>query len=35
MKLNPDVKDIFGFGFEDFELAGYQAHPHIKGEISV
>jgi len=35
MKLNPDVKDIFGFHFEDFELTGYQAHPHIKAEIAV
>jgi len=35
MKLNPAVKDIFGFRFEDFELVNYQAHPHIKGEISV
>ncbi len=35
MKLNPAVKDIFGFRYEDFELTGYQSHPHIKGEISV
>ncbi len=35
MKLNPDVKDIFDFRYEDFELAGYQAHPHIKAEIAV
>ena len=35
MKINPEVKDIFGFKFEDFELLGYQSHPHIKGEISV
>jgi thymidylate synthase len=35
MKLNPDVKDIFDFKFEDFELVNYQAHPTIKGEISV
>jgi thymidylate synthase len=35
MKLNPAVKDIFAFRFEDFELTGYQSHPHIKGEISV
>ncbi len=35
MKINPEVKDIFGFKFEDFELQGYQSHPHIKGEISV
>ncbi len=35
MKINPDVKSIFDFKFEDFELVNYQAHPHIKGEISV
>ena len=35
MKINPDVKDIFGFRYEDFELVGYQAHPHIKAEIAV
>ncbi|MEG2514303.1 MAG: thymidylate synthase, partial [Bacteroidaceae bacterium] len=35
MKINPDVKDIFGFKFEDFELVGYDPHPHIKGEVSI
>ncbi|MBL7112817.1 MAG: thymidylate synthase [Bacteroidales bacterium] len=35
MKINPDVKDIFAFKFEDFELVNYHPHPHIKGEISV
>ena len=35
MKINPDVKNIFDFKFEDFELANYECHPHIKGEISV
>lgn len=35
MKINPDVKSIFGFKFEDFELVGYQAHPHIKGKVAV
>jgi thymidylate synthase len=35
MKINPEVKSIFDFKFEDFELVGYQAHPHIKGEVSV
>ena len=35
MVLNPDVKDILGFRFEDFSLGNYQSHPHIKGEISV
>ena len=35
MSINPDVKDIFNFKYEDFELIGYNPHPHIKGEISV
>lgn len=35
MKINPDVKNIFEFSFEDFELVGYEAHPHIKGEVAV
>ncbi len=35
MKINPDVKDIFSFKFEDFELVNYDPYPHIKGEISV
>jgi thymidylate synthase len=35
MKINPDVKDIFGFRYEDFELTGYDPHPHIKGSVSV
>ena len=35
MKLNPEVKDIFRFKFEDFELMNYDPHPHIRGEISV
>ena len=35
MKINPDVKDIFGFKFEDFSLEDYTAHPHIKAEVSV
>lgn len=35
MKLNPDVKDILRFKFEDFELLNYDPHPHIRGEISV
>ncbi|NCT41043.1 MAG: thymidylate synthase [Alphaproteobacteria bacterium] len=35
MKINPDVKDIFDFKFEDFELVNYQAHPHIKGKVAV
>jgi thymidylate synthase len=35
MKLNPSVKDIFGFQFEDFTLENYQAHPHIKAKVAV
>jgi thymidylate synthase len=35
MKLNPDVKDIFSFRFEDFELTGYDPHPAIKAQVSV
>ena len=35
MKLNPDVKSIFNFKYEDFTLEGYDPHPHIKGKISV
>ncbi|MEI5907286.1 thymidylate synthase [Bacillus spongiae] len=35
MKINPDVKDIFSFTFEDFTLTGYDPHPHIKGVVSV
>lgn len=35
MKINPEVKNIFDFKFEDFELVNYQAHPHIKGEVAV
>lgn len=35
MKINPAVKDIFGFQYEDFTLEGYDSHPHIKGEVSV
>lgn len=35
MIINPDVKDIYKFRFEDFTLTDYVAHPHIKGDISV
>ncbi|MBM7703206.1 thymidylate synthase [Metabacillus iocasae] len=35
MKINPDVKSIFDFNYEDFELVDYEAHPHIKGVVSV
>jgi thymidylate synthase len=33
--INPAVKDIFHFKFEDFTLEGYQAHPHIKAPVAV
>lgn len=35
MKINPAVKSIFDFKFEDFVLENYETHPHIKGEISI
>ena len=35
MKLNPRVSSIEDFDYEDFELVGYEAHPHIKAEVSV
>lgn len=35
MKLNPEVKDIFGFRFEDFELMDYKAHPRIPAPVAV
>ena len=35
MEINPDVKDIFSFKFEDFNLKGYEPHPHIKAAVAV
>ncbi len=35
MVINPEIKDILNFRYEDFALANYSAHPHIKGDISV
>jgi thymidylate synthase len=35
MRINPEVTDIFGFRFEDFELIGYDPHPHIKAPVAV
>ena len=35
MIINPDVKSIFDFKYEDFQLEGYDPHPHIKADVSV
>ena len=35
MRINPDIKDLFGFTYEDFELVGYEAEPHIKAPVAV
>ena len=35
MILNPEIKDIFDFKFEDFTLVDYNPHPHIKGVVAV
>ena len=35
MVINPDVKSIFDFKYEDFRLEGYDPHPHIKATVSV
>ncbi len=35
MKLNPDVKDLFSFKYEDFQLEGYDPWPHIAAQVSV
>jgi thymidylate synthase len=35
MRLNPVVKDLFGFRYEDFVLEGYEPHPHIKAQVAV
>ena len=35
LKINPDIKNIFNFKFEDFTIENYDPHPHIKGAISV
>jgi thymidylate synthase len=35
MRLNPAVKDLFGFRYEDFMLEGYEPHPHIKAQVAV
>lgn len=35
MNIDPKVTSVFEFGYEDFELVGYEAHPHIKAEVAV
>jgi thymidylate synthase len=35
MQLNPDIKDLFDFSFDDFELTNYDPHPHIKAPVAV
>ncbi len=35
MRINPEVKDIFSFRYEDFELLNYDPHPHIKAPVAV
>jgi len=35
MKINPEIKSIFEFQYEDFEIIDYKAHPHIPGKVSV
>jgi len=35
MKINPEIKDIFEFTIDDFELEGYESHEHIKGLVAV
>ena len=35
MKINPDVKDLFAFKYEDFELLNYDPHPHIKAAVAI
>ena len=35
MVINPEVKDLFDFKFEDFKLEDYDPHPHIKGVVAV
>jgi thymidylate synthase len=35
LKINPNIKSIYDFEFEDFELLNYEAHPHIKAAVAV
>ena len=35
LKINPEIKDLFAFRYEDFELLDYDPHPHIKAPVAV
>ncbi|KHF26217.1 thymidylate synthase [Solemya velum gill symbiont] len=35
MRINPDIKDLFEFSFDDFEVVDYQCHPHIKAPVAI
>ncbi|MEN8846361.1 MAG: thymidylate synthase, partial [Candidatus Arcticimaribacter sp.] len=35
MKMNPDIKDLFAFTYDDFELIDYDPHPLIKGSVAI
>jgi thymidylate synthase len=35
MEINPEIKSIFDFKFEDFKLVDYDPHPHIKGAVAI
>jgi len=35
IRINPNVKNIFDFFIDDFELMNYDPHPHIKGKVSI
>ena len=35
LRVNPEVRDIFGFSYEDFTIEGYDPHPHIRGKVAV
>lgn len=35
MKINPDIKSLFDFTFDDFELVNYKSHPHIKAKVAI
>jgi thymidylate synthase len=35
LEINPGVRSLFAFKFEDFKLVGYEPHPHIKAEVAV